>query len=175
MMLSREIAHRRWRGFTLVELAVVLSVVAILLAMVLKSSSVTDSAKANDLISIAGDLSNAVRQYRSKYNYLPGDDPRAVLNVGATAGHNGNGNGSIDFDVNTGAEWDMAADDLYLAGLVRVSVDPANSLGLHSFTSSYGKVWLVSYAVAKTAGGGGSNASPCGVAVQSGTADPKAV
>jgi prepilin-type N-terminal cleavage/methylation domain-containing protein len=175
MATDRGLREHREGGFTLVELAVVLAVIGVLLVMVLKSSSITDTAKTNDLIAIAGDLSNAVRQYRAKYNYLPGDDPQAVQDVGAATGHFGNGNGSIDFSAVSGAEWDMAPDHLFKAGLIRTSADPSNSLGLASLTSPYGKVWLVSYGVAITPAGGGSNQTPCGVAVSSAGGTPIAV
>jgi len=163
-------------GFTLVELAVVLAVITILLAMVLKSSSVSDSAKANDIIAIAGDLSEAARQYRDKFKYLPGDDPSASVNLGPpiVPAQQGDGNGLIDFNVANIMEPQLAALHLFQAGMIRATPDAANNpLGTYLLKSHYGNVWLMAFAVA--ANGGGAGASPCGTAVQGGAAAPKAL
>jgi prepilin-type N-terminal cleavage/methylation domain-containing protein len=160
--------RRATRGFTLVELAVVLAVVAILIASVLKASSVINDAKANDLIAIAGDLSTAARQFRDRYHYLPGDDPKANADLPAPVAPNGDGNGLIDFNASGVMEPNNAANHLVQAGLIRAMTDPVLGTVLKT---SFGMVWLMSF---QLAAGSGSSGSPCGAAVDSTAPAPSA-
>lgn len=69
--------NRKQRGFTLIELAMVLVIIGLLLGGVLKGRELIDSAR---LRNIAGDLdgiATAVQVYRERYRALPGDDPGA--------------------------------------------------------------------------------------------------
>jgi prepilin-type N-terminal cleavage/methylation domain-containing protein len=151
-------------GFTLVELAVVLTIAAILFAIVLKSTSVTDSARANDLIAIAGDLSDAARQFRDKYKYLPGDDPTATTDLPGPGTANGDGDGLID-----AAEPNLVANHLFQAGLIRVSPNTGGGFVMKSY---YGNVWLMSFDLASGTGG---TVSPCGSAIVSAPTAPPPV
>lgn len=63
----------RCRGFTLVELAMVLLIVGLLLLVVLRGGALIDQARLSDLEQIIGDLSSAARAFKSRYQYLPGD------------------------------------------------------------------------------------------------------
>lgn len=86
------------KGFTLVELAVVLVILGSIFTAVLKVESMVKNAKTRQLLNQYRELRTAILVYKDKYGYLPGDDPKAVVHVGAT--HVGNGDGRIDFSVN---------------------------------------------------------------------------
>ena len=164
MLPARRRAHR---GFTLIELAVVLTVITIILVAVLKSTSVVDSAKGNDVIAMAGDLSESARRYREKYQYLPGDDPGAVANLTPPVLGAGDGNGLIDFNAANVMEPNLVPNHLFQAGMIRVTPDPVNGVILKSH---YGQVWLMSLGLAAAAGGPGGN--PCGTAVTYNNVNP---
>jgi len=138
--------------------------------MVLKSSSVSDSAKANDVIAVAADLSEATRQFKERYKYLPGDDPLASSQLPNVAvAQVGDGNGLIDFDALTNLEPSLAPLHLFQAGLIRVSADPGNAVTGISLRSHFGTVWLMSFAMAATPAGSGGGSTPCGVSIFGGS------
>lgn len=144
-------ARRTDRGFTLIELAVALVIIAILLGGILTTQSLISSARTQDTIAIATDLSQAARDFRSKFGALPGDHPQATIQIPGTAA-NGNGNGDIGAPHDT-AEVAAAADHLNRAGMIR-AVDPAGRI-----TSRFGIVWVMSAALAA------DPSSPCGTAL----------
>lgn len=107
------------KGFTLVEIAIVLVIIGLLLGGVLKGQSMIESAKLKRLISETQGLAAAVYTYQDKYRSLPGDDPKATTNLpsasgGCVAGDlvNGNGDGRI-------YEYWAAAEHLACAGMIK--------------------------------------------------------
>jgi prepilin-type N-terminal cleavage/methylation domain-containing protein len=96
------------KGFTLIEIAIVLVIIGLLLGGVLKGQELINSAKVKGLANEFRGVSTALYAYQDKYRAIPGDDKFAV---DATNGHlatsgstviNGNGNGAID---GTSATW----------------------------------------------------------------------
>lgn len=83
------------RGFTLIEIAIVLVIIGLLLGGVLKGQELINSAKVKNMAMDLRNIPVFVYGYQDKFKRLPGDDNSAVANVGAAAGHNGNGNGVI--------------------------------------------------------------------------------
>jgi prepilin-type N-terminal cleavage/methylation domain-containing protein len=83
------------RGFTLIEIAIVLVIIGLLLGGVLKGQELINSAKVKNMATDLRNIPVFVYGYQDKFKRLPGDDLSAEKNVGAT-GHNGNGNGVID-------------------------------------------------------------------------------
>lgn len=79
------------KGFTLVEIAIVLVIVGLLLGGVLKGQELIVQARikniANDLNSIAA----AIYGYQDRYRKLPGDDDQAASRWGIAATGNGDG------------------------------------------------------------------------------------
>jgi prepilin-type N-terminal cleavage/methylation domain-containing protein len=69
--LSR-FSHAR-KGFTLVELAIVLVVIGLLIGGVLVAQSMIQSAKINQLVSALGQYETATRNFKTTYNQIPGD------------------------------------------------------------------------------------------------------
>lgn len=74
------------RGFTLVELAISLTIVALLMFAVLRGQGLIDQAKAKDIIAIVEDLRIASATFKQRFNYLPGDWPYSANEIpGVTA------------------------------------------------------------------------------------------
>lgn len=81
------------RGFTLVEIAIVLVVVGLLMGGILKGQEMVNQAKIKNLIADFSGVSAAYAGYQDRYRAVPGDDPNAGLRwAGATSG---NGDGQI--------------------------------------------------------------------------------
>ncbi len=65
------------KGFTLVELAIVLVVIGIIVGVVLKAQELIFNVKVKRQVSQIKELMGAVNMYYDRYGYLPGDDPTA--------------------------------------------------------------------------------------------------
>jgi len=83
-------------GFTLVEIAIVLVIIGLLLGGVLKGQELINSAKVKNMATDFRNIPVFIYGYQDKFRHLPGDDAAAVANVGAVAGHNGDGDGVIE-------------------------------------------------------------------------------
>jgi len=102
--------HARQRGFTLVEIAIVLVIIGLLLGGVLKGQGLIDSARVKNIIQQSTSLTAAVNAYQDKFRALPGDDVQATSHAPGATG-NGNGDGQI-------AEYLLAPQHLALAGFI---------------------------------------------------------
>ena len=122
-------ARRTQAGFTLFELVIVLVIASLLLAFVLQGSSLRREAYVKDLVSMVKDLSEATRQYRERYHYLPGDHHNAEDDLPRTSGEKTDcgkkggalaGNGLIN-NVSAGGRTESYCAPLHLAraGLIR--------------------------------------------------------
>ena len=80
---------RSEKGFTLVEIAIVLVIIGLLLGALLKGQEMINSAKIKRVVSEANELRAAALTYQDLYKYLPGDDLFPLTGVA------GNGNGQI--------------------------------------------------------------------------------
>jgi prepilin-type N-terminal cleavage/methylation domain-containing protein len=131
------------RGFTLVEIAIVLVIIGLLLGGVLKGQGLIDSAKVKNIIQQSNSLSAAVNAYQDKFRALPGDDVQGTLHVPNSAG-NGNGDGQIN-------EFALAPQHLALGGFITGSFN-----GTSQFMTSAqgGAVYLYNDEVGGRAGNG---------------------
>lgn len=73
------------KGFTLVEIAIVLVIIGLLLGGVLKGQELINSAKVKNLANDFRSISAFVYAYQDKYRALPGDDRAATDHLGAAA------------------------------------------------------------------------------------------
>ena len=78
-------------GFTLVELSIVLVIIGLLVGGILAARSMISTAKTQQLIKTANQYIIAARNFKTTYNYYPGDYPKADF------GCPGNGDGSVVF------------------------------------------------------------------------------
>jgi len=87
------------RGFTLIEIAVVLVIIGLLLGGVLRGQELINSARAKNLVQEIRSVATMVYSYQDRFGRLPGDDPNADNHVGganATTPANQQGNGQIN-------------------------------------------------------------------------------
>ncbi|KKB96091.1 hypothetical protein SZ25_00833 [Candidatus Arcanobacter lacustris] len=114
------------QGFSLLEISVVLSIIALLVSAIAVSKNMLANARARTVVSEIGSFNTAIIAFQNIYNYLPGDFPGAYVVWGsscnATAANcNGNGDGIItqtDGTVATTNEGVKFWQHLYLAGLL---------------------------------------------------------
>ncbi len=91
--------QKRQRGFTLVEIAIVLVIIGLLLGGILKGQEMITQAKIKNVINDFNGLSAALYSYQDRYRALPGDDLNAATRwAGAVAG---DGNGQYNGTYNT--------------------------------------------------------------------------
>ena len=81
------------RGFTLVEIAIVLVIIGLLLGGILKGQEMITQAKIKNVIADFSGISAAYHGYLDRYRAIPGDDLRADR---WSNGRPGNGNGIIE-------------------------------------------------------------------------------
>jgi prepilin-type N-terminal cleavage/methylation domain-containing protein len=80
----------RQKGFTLVEIAIVLVIIGLLLGGILKGQEMITQAKIKNVIADFSGISAAYHGYQDRYRAIPGDDLNATRWTGAVAG-DGNG------------------------------------------------------------------------------------
>lgn len=95
------------KGFTLVELSIVLVIIALIITGVAAGSSLLKQAKLNAVISESTNYRQAIQTFKIKHGYFPGDFPNAAAFWPSSDPQNGNGNGLIDY-----GSW--GGEDLYL-------------------------------------------------------------
>jgi len=88
---------RRQRGFTLIEIAIVLVVVGLLVGGVLAGQQLIRNSRLHKLIMDHGGFSTAILSFRDRYDAMPGDYERASVHIGCSpVCLNGNGNGHVE-------------------------------------------------------------------------------
>lgn len=135
---------RQCSGFTLVELSIVLTIIALLAVFVLRGQSLIGSASATSVIASANDLTRAIGDFRARFHYLPGDLPDAANSIqGIPAACNfpvgtaGIGNGLIEAN-----EAPCVADHLFAAGLIKADAIPGN-VGRVALQTKFGVIRVI--------------------------------
>lgn len=99
---------REQKGFTLLEIAIVLVIIGLIIGGVLKGQAILADGKIKKFKADIDGIAAAVMSYQDKYSYLPGDDPVDHFSLGAT----GNGGGTW----NAAAEYTLAWRAMIAAG-----------------------------------------------------------
>lgn len=108
------------KGFTLVEIAVVLVIIGILITGILKGGSIIRTVQVNDAITIIDDIKSATAIFKDRYHYLPGDwiyAANEIPNI-ITAGV-GNGDGAISAAESANVFGAAGQNHLFNAGLIK--------------------------------------------------------
>ena len=94
MRESKRLNSLRQKGFTLVEIAIVLVIVGLLLGGVMKGQELINSAKTRALVSKLKSVEVAWNTFTDRYQAKPGDFNQAVRDLGGPT-VNGNGDGFV--------------------------------------------------------------------------------
>ncbi len=106
---------RQQKGFTLIEIAIVLLIIGLLLGGIMKGQSMINSARvraiANDLTGIEA----AWVSFQDRYRSLPGDFSRASTHL-AEGAIDGNANARVDSVAEAGAVWQHLSAAGFISG-----------------------------------------------------------
>ncbi|MBI5740908.1 MAG: prepilin-type N-terminal cleavage/methylation domain-containing protein [Nitrospirae bacterium] len=119
------------KGFTLVELAIVMVIIGLLIGAVLKGQAMIESAKIKNLADQYNSLVAAVYSYQDKYGVFPGDDSSATARswaTGSCATTAGDGSGVISV-----AEGLAANEHLACSGLIKGSYNGTTTAMTHTY------------------------------------------
>ena len=120
------------KGFTLVELAIVLVIIGLILGATLKGQGMIENAKIKNVLHQANEVRAAVYTYQDRYKALPGDDLIATIHTGILTLTNGDGDGLIE---TVGNEHINLFNHLAAAGLINGS-PVSTTLPNHAFGDS---------------------------------------
>ena len=108
---------QKQKGFTLIEIAIVLVIIGLLLGGVLKGQELITSARVRNIITQQDGIKAAFFGFQDRYRALPGDYAQATTNITNALG-NGNGNGIIEAPAAGTNETIAAWDHLSHAGFI---------------------------------------------------------
>jgi prepilin-type N-terminal cleavage/methylation domain-containing protein len=96
-MMFNYINKKDEKGFTLVELAIVLVIIGLILAGIIKGQELITNAKIKRTYNVQKEIAAAIYTYFDRYQFYPGDDPQALTRFPGQVPvpANGNGNGLI--------------------------------------------------------------------------------
>ncbi len=108
------------RGFSLVEMGVVLVIISLIIGSVIAGQDMIRAAKVKSVVSQLEEFQGSYGVFVEKYHANPGDYRYANIYLGSTAGEIGNGNGRINWNGLVGANYEgpMAWYHMRLAGLI---------------------------------------------------------
>jgi prepilin-type N-terminal cleavage/methylation domain-containing protein len=113
---------REQKGFTLVEIAIVLVIIGLLLGGILKGQEMITQAKIKNVVADFSGISAAYYGYQDRYRAIPGDDPQAASRwTTPTAAVAGDGNGRLSGKYNSSTDTEESRkwwDHLRRAGFV---------------------------------------------------------
>ncbi|HEX2830537.1 MAG TPA: prepilin-type N-terminal cleavage/methylation domain-containing protein [Burkholderiales bacterium] len=125
----------RARGFTLIEIAIVLVIIGLLLGGILKGQELLTAARVRNIIQQQEQYKTAFIGFQDRYRNPPGDYAQATANIKdvapgpcGTPNPDGNGNGNNRVEA-TGSENTLAWEHLSKAGFITVVYTCATTVG----------------------------------------------
>lgn len=82
------------KGFTLIEMSIVLVIIGLIIGGILKGQEIIDASRQKNFISQVDAMRSAVNTFADKYNGIPGDYDRAIARINARTA-NGTGDGIV--------------------------------------------------------------------------------
>lgn len=122
---------RAQRGFTLVEIAIVLVIIGLLLGGVLKGQEMIENGRIKSVVGDMNGISAAYNSYLDRYHAIPGDETNAVMGaagrgwLGAAAGNGDGVLGTLPAATFTNAAAEQGAMWRALRGSLLVAGNPA--------------------------------------------------
>ncbi len=105
------------KGFTLVELSIVLVIIGLLIGGILKGKAMIENAKMKRVKSDVDAIVAAVYNYQDRYSALPGDDPAdRSTDLGATGCTGGTGDGLYNRTLEYTCAWQELAGAGFISG-----------------------------------------------------------
>jgi prepilin-type N-terminal cleavage/methylation domain-containing protein len=148
--------NSRERGFTLIEIAIVLVIIGLLLGGVLKGQELITGARVRNLIQQQDGVKAAYFGFLDRYRALPGDYGSAVANIKGTTA-DGNGNGQIQSSGATNVESILAWEHLAKSGFINGSyVYSASQTDASNPKNPYAGFMQLAYDNKYAAGGAGT-------------------
>lgn len=138
MILNAKVRNvQSQKGFTLVEIAIVMVIIGLLIGGVLKGQSMIQNAKVKRVVKQADELRAGVMTFYDKYASYPGDENSNAFPP--DDGQNGDGDGQIEL-----AEADMLYADLKNAGIIGGDFDGSgeDSIANHAFGDKVRILWV---------------------------------
>jgi prepilin-type N-terminal cleavage/methylation domain-containing protein len=136
------------KGFTLVELAIVLVIIGIILGGIIKGQELINNAKLKRAYSQYKEITAAFYTYYDRYGKFPGDDNTALNRTATWTGFtNGDGNGLLGggFQYNCTTDVESCNEWLELRMANIITGSPVAATGRTNPQNSYGSAISVAY------------------------------
>ena len=126
-MMKMRNKFKNQKGFTLVEIAIVMVIIGLLIGGILKGQGMIQNAKVKRVVKQADELRAAIMSFYDKFGMYPGDENIAAIPMGTD--NEGDGDGYIE---NNGEEYELFQ-DLVLAELIDGDYNGTSDLPKHAF------------------------------------------
>ncbi|WP_457572960.1 type II secretion system protein [Desulfolithobacter sp.] len=125
------------KGFTLVEMAIVLVIIGLLLGAVMKGQSLIQQAKVKNVINQTDSFRAAILTFYDRYGQYPGDETLSSIPNGDDDTV-GDGDGQVE---GTTEMYNLFR-DLQLAGIISGNYDGTSDLPRHTFGDTLRMYWV---------------------------------